>query len=73
VGQPVRPAAGGVEREEEPDEGDGVEEVALLDAVAVEPVGGGLDEQGEDERRREGAEGELLPRTGPAQREPDAG
>ena len=72
VGEPVRPAARGVEPEEDPDERHRVEEVALLDAVAAEPVRGGLHEQGEHERRGQGAEGELLAGARPAQREPEA-
>jgi hypothetical protein len=71
VDAPVRPPARGVEAEEDPDERDGVEEVALLDPVAAETVGGRLDEQRRDEEGGQGSEGELLPRARPAEREPE--
>ena len=71
VDEAVRPAARGVQREQDPDQRDGVEEVALLDAVAAEPVGGRLDEERDDERGRERAEGQLLSRSRPPQREPE--
>ena len=71
MGEAVRPAAGGVQHERDPDQRHRVEEVALLEA-ALEPVGGRLEQEDADQRHRERAEGELLARARAAQRQPEA-
>ena len=72
MGEAVRPAARGVEAEGDPEERDGVEEVALLHPVAVDAPGRCLEEEGEGDRERERSEGQLLAGARPAQREPEA-
>ncbi len=68
----VGPAARSVEREEDPDERNRVEEVALLDPVTPDAVRGRLEKQGGDKGGGECTEGELLAGARPLHREPEA-